>query len=544
MRKIVSLALCLLLLLSAYPGVCAAASAHMSLSASDSELYRGESFTIYVSLSNDQVVGRGAIVLNYDSSVFEFIGGSCSVSGATLAEVSAGRNGGVFALSENRVVSGNIFTINMRVKDTATFGTYTISGNASMDIPCSAGSVSLKVSCKHQFAAYKTDDTSTHSRKCTICNQVEKANHTWDNGRITVAATCRSTGKKLYTCTACSTTKEETIPISNTHNYTNWKKNTDTTHQATCSLCGKQEYFLHTWNDGTIIKEATCTTTGEKNIQCADCGFASTAEIPVLEHRFTPFEKVDDASHTHECILCGLIESSNHTYTDNYSHDPHFHYLICDDCGNQKESADHVPGAAATDDTPQTCTVCSRVLKPAGNHIHHYVDTWSMDQTGHWYSCDSCDEQSGLRFHEYTNSCDPSCDICGYERVPTHDFSADYTSDASGHWHSCSGCDAISGKEVHTPNGDATISSASVCTVCSWEIEPKIEHDHNYDPACHFHACVCGEGTEITDEANCPICSSSFGWQLRNFPWWLICIFETVALLALGSYLIILKKRR
>lgn len=138
MKRIFMILLCVLLLCSMALPVFAAGSAKMSLSVSSKTLYRGDSFTITVKLTNDQAVGRGGIVLKYDSNVFEFVGGSCSVSGATLAEVSAGRNGGVFALAENRVVSGNIFTINMKVKSNAAFGTYSISGTASMDIPAAS----------------------------------------------------------------------------------------------------------------------------------------------------------------------------------------------------------------------------------------------------------------------------------------------------------------------------------------------------------------------------------------------------------------------
>ena len=144
MKKIISLLLCLVIMAAS---VIPVQAAYMGLSASASSVNRGGSFSVYVSLSNDQECGYGGIVLNYDSSVFTMTGGSCSVSGATLAEVSPGRGGGVFALAENRVVSGTIFTINFTVNPNAPLGTYTISGSASMDIGCGAGSTSVTVTC-------------------------------------------------------------------------------------------------------------------------------------------------------------------------------------------------------------------------------------------------------------------------------------------------------------------------------------------------------------------------------------------------------------
>ena len=90
MRKITAILLCLVLLGAAALTVSAAGSAHMSLYSSAGTLYRGDTFTVTVSLANDQPISNGGVVLSFDSSTFEIVGGSCYVSDATLAEVSAG----------------------------------------------------------------------------------------------------------------------------------------------------------------------------------------------------------------------------------------------------------------------------------------------------------------------------------------------------------------------------------------------------------------------------------------------------------------------
>ena len=134
MKRIVAILLCLILMGTLALSASAAGSAHMSLSSSASTVYRGDSFTITVSLTNDQPVSNGGIVLSYDSSVFELTGGSCNVSNATLAEVSAANGGGVFLLQSDAVVSGTIFTINMKVKSNAASGSYTISGTPNLTV--------------------------------------------------------------------------------------------------------------------------------------------------------------------------------------------------------------------------------------------------------------------------------------------------------------------------------------------------------------------------------------------------------------------------
>lgn len=136
MKRTIAILLCLFLIGTLALSV-SAASAHMSLSSSAGTVYRGDTFTLTVTLSNDQPVSNGGIVLSYDSNAFELLGGSCSVSNATLAEVSAANGGGVFLLQNDAVVSGTIFTINMKVKSNAPFGSYSISGTPSLSIDCS-----------------------------------------------------------------------------------------------------------------------------------------------------------------------------------------------------------------------------------------------------------------------------------------------------------------------------------------------------------------------------------------------------------------------
>ena len=53
--------------------------------------------------------------------------------------------------------------------------------------------------------------------------------HTWDNGKITKAATCTATGVKTYTCSKCKATKTETIKA------TGHKSVTDKEIAATCT---------------------------------------------------------------------------------------------------------------------------------------------------------------------------------------------------------------------------------------------------------------------------------------------------------------------
>lgn len=69
---------------------------------------------------------------------------------------------------------------------------------------------------EHSFGDW-TDagDGLNHTRKCS-CGEVETQAHTWDNGKVTTAATADSKGVKTFTCTVCGAEKTETFSLSDT----------------------------------------------------------------------------------------------------------------------------------------------------------------------------------------------------------------------------------------------------------------------------------------------------------------------------------------
>ena len=93
------------------------------------------------------------------------------------------------------------------------------------------------------------------------------------------------------------------------------------------------------------------------------------------------------------------------------------------------------------------------------------------------------------------------------EEVSVHNHTADETewlSDTYEHWHKCSTCDedVKLDSEAHTPGAEATETSPQTCTVCGYEIAPKLEHIHDYgntyktDADNHWKECRCGDVTE------------------------------------------------
>ena len=107
----------------------------------------------------------------------------------------------------------------------------------------------------HSWGAWTKYDETRHQRVCAKDKtHVEKANHTWDAGVVTKAATCKEAGVKTYTCTVCKATKTETI--AKTAN--------------------------HTWDAGKVTKAATETAEGVKTYTCTVCSATKTEAIPKL----------------------------------------------------------------------------------------------------------------------------------------------------------------------------------------------------------------------------------------------------------------------
>ncbi len=522
-----------------------ASAAHMGLKASSATLNRGDKFTVTVNLDNSKKVGSGGIVLNFDKSVFQITGGTCHVADATLSQVSASKSGGVFALAENRVVSGKIFTIELKVKADAPFGSYTVSGNANLGgVSCTAGSVSVKVECSHDFSAWTKVSGENHKRTCSICEKEEVAGHNWNSGTTVKAANCTTEGLKTYKCTDCGFTRDEVLPKNNSHNYTGWQRVDQNSHKGKCTRCGKTATEDHAWNKGTVTLEPTCTTEGSKDVKCTLCGEAQTQVMEKTEHPFGAFVSDDDTSHKRTCTACGLEDTVPHTFQGRYTHDAAQHHLMCSECDFIRESAAHIPGPEATKEEPQVCTVCSRVLRPSLDHVHSYDESWIVDEQAHWYACTGCGSAIDQSFHVYDNHCDSTCNICGFTRTAPHNFLQEPVSDESAHWYPCADCGEKTGYAPHEPGQEASIRSAQYCTVCGLELVPRVDHPHEFSQVCHYHRCECGDVTQITDEENCPICAADFQVQLRRFPWWIVCAAQLLVIVVLAVLLLVKKRRK
>ena len=113
---------------------------------------------------------------------------------------------------------------------------------------------------EHTYAEEWTTDATHHWHEATCEHSGERsdyAEHTWDGGTVTTAATCTEAGEKTYTCTVCSATKTEVIAATG-HSYAGeWSSdNTHHWHAATCGHDLMEDYAEH------VFEKGVCTTCG------------------------------------------------------------------------------------------------------------------------------------------------------------------------------------------------------------------------------------------------------------------------------------------
>lgn len=212
----------------------------------------------------------------------------------------------------------------------------------------------------------------------------------------------------------------------------------------------------------------------------------------------------DQAAHTYDngcdtnCNICGYVREASHSYETEWSSDSAYHWHICTVCGAQADKAAHTPGADATEDTPQCCTVCLYVIQPAIGHVHDYRAQWDSDDQNHWHGCSGCQDKIDVGTHVYDSVCDNQCNTCGYTRTAPHQYKAAWSSNQTQHWHECVLCGQKTDMEDHTPGAEATETTPQTCTVCNYMIAPVLGHEHDFtgpwqwDETGHWHVCQCG----------------------------------------------------
>ena len=163
----------------------------------------------------------------------------------------------------------------------------------------------------------------------------------------TVSATCTTTGTRVWSCSGCSYSYTETVPV-----------------------------LGHSWDNGAITKSATCTAEGEKTFTCTRSGCGETKK-----------ESVAKLAHNPKAIIATAATCT--TAGNNL-------YYKCNDCGN------YFSDAACT----QSTTVAAQTIAALG-HDYSKQDQSKLESSAtctskakYYYTCSRCNAQ-GTETYEY-----------------------------------------------------------------------------------------------------------------------------------------------
>lgn len=193
---------------------------------------------------------------------------------------------------------------------------------------------------------------------------------------------------------------------------------------------------------------------------------------------------------------------------------------------------------------------------------HHLNSTWSSDSFSHWHDCSICKGKGDIAAHTYDQetvneqykassaTCLSgttyymSC-VCGAKGADTFEIgdkdpdnhsgilNNDWKSNDTNHWKEYSCCRAHAEEAAHTPGPAATEDAPQLCTVCSYELAPALEHTHVWGAwisngdGTHTRTCAKdGSHTETNacsggiatcqNSAICAVCNTAYGAKDRT----------------------------
>ena len=137
-------------------------------------------------------------------------------------------------------------------------------------------------------------------------------------------------------------------------------------------------------------------------------------------------------------------------------------------------------------------------------HQHTASTEWKYDDTNHWHTCATCNEDVQLDKAEHKFNANGVCE-CGYkdpDYKPEHQHiaSTEWKYDDTNHWHTCATCN----EDVQLDKAEHKFNANGVCECGYKDPDYKPEHQHiastewKYDDTNHWHTCTtCEENVQL-----------------------------------------------
>ena len=367
--------------------------------------------------------------------------------------------------------------------------------NTTSDEFENAVSVKFEITSDHEhtFGDWEKVDDDYHSRSCE-CGYFEKAEHSWNEGVVTTEPTCTERGVKTYTCGDCGATKTEAIDTVD-HTYGPWEKNDENKHKKVCDVCGYTACEDHSWNEGVVTTEPTCTERGVKTYTCSTCDATKTEIVGATGHSFGDWTEVGD-HHERTCSNCQKVEGEDHEWgegkviSEPSCTERGVTVYTCTKCDATKTeivgATGHSFGDWTEKDGNEHTRVCSKCQTPETEaHSWDGGDITSeptcTENGTITYTCAYCEatktEIVGANGHHLTewiyfdkDTHRNNCDVCDHFEEGTHTWTTNGPSEDGLTTYICGGCNATKVEATvtaETDGGSATVSGDTISDILS-----------------------------------------------------------------------------
>lgn len=166
------------------------------------------------------------------------------------------------------------------------------------------------------------------------------------------------------------------------------------------SITVNDSHLKEVKDGNTVLGPSNGTYTlsaGTHNITAIDLADNSTSITVTVNKAHDPNEDDGDCTTAITCKVCGdaVTPAKSHNYTWKSGLEGHWQECQNERCTSKTKSESHVPGAAATEDTAQICTVCGYTINPPLGHVcqNHLqkvnatTATCTQDGNNEYYKC-------------------------------------------------------------------------------------------------------------------------------------------------------------
>ena len=347
--------------------------------------------------------------------------------------------------------------------------------------------------------------TCTAQAVCTVCSQPygALAAHSYTAADKKAEAlksegNCNDYAVYFYSCSACGKVENNDSHVflgeKNANNHiggtalvnqseANHKTQTDGyTGNTKCLGCNEIIGYGQSIPAGAHTPAGVWSTDGQYHWkECTVVGCGVIIDGSKAEHTSTG-ANVATCQKAAVCDVCGVSYGTvaGHNWnTSVWEKDASGHWHKCNTagCTEKNDFSGHTPDhqGGATEEYAILCTVCQFEIEAQLGHTHVFDKEVVEEQ--YLASKANCNDPA-----KYYKSC--KCGAKGTETFTSgaalgHTEGNEWKKDATHHWHICTvaGCGVIidTSKAEHTPDRrEATLTDPILCSVCGWEISPKL----------------------------------------------------------------------